>query len=95
MIGSNDRQLKMLSPLRNNQNLLENLRKNNTKLAQMSSIADFLDYTLSRLKNKKPNQRNLKPLDNNVLLRFQQQLASQMRNFQKRNDAPSLDHSLT
>ncbi len=43
--------------------------KNN--ILHMSSIASFLDHTLSKLKGRKPNQRNLKPIDDQVLLKFQ------------------------
>lgn len=42
----------------------------------------FLNNTITKLK-RKPNQRNLKPLD--ILKRFQEQLAKQMDNFEQRN----------
>ncbi|CDW90448.1 UNKNOWN [Stylonychia lemnae] len=68
---------------------------NNKSIIQMSSIATYLDQTLSKLKGRKPNQRNLKPLDNQVLLRFQEQLASQMKNFQNKNRDHSPDEAIT
>eukprot|EP00347_Sterkiella_histriomuscorum_P013946 403362753 len=72
-----------------------NIRKrSNNNLVQISSIASFLDETLSKLKSRKPNKRNLKPLDNQVLLRFQQQLASQMKNFQNKNRDVSPDETI-
>jgi hypothetical protein len=46
----------------------------------------FLNHTLTKLK-RKPNQRNLKPLD--ILQKFQQQLADQINNFKKKEDDES------
>jgi hypothetical protein len=52
----------------------------------MNSIQMFLNHTLTKLK-RKPNQRNLKPLD--ILQKFQQQLADQINNFKKKEDDES------
>lgn len=49
----------------------------------MNSIQMFLSNTITKLK-RKPNQRNLKPLD--ILKRFQEQLAQQIMNYEQKRE---------